>query len=54
MRSNEIAIETAKKAKVTAVVAVMSMFCKKKCKSRSANPGNKKPSSQKPESPNFP
>jgi hypothetical protein len=29
-RANEIAIETAKNGKVTAVVMVMSIFCKKK------------------------
>jgi hypothetical protein len=53
MRANEIAIETAKTGKVTAVVAAMSIFCKKKYKSRSANPGNEKPSCQKAESSNF-
>ncbi len=30
-RADEIAIETAKAGKVTAVVAVMSMFCIKRC-----------------------
>jgi hypothetical protein len=50
MRADEIAIETAKIGKVTAVVVVMSIFCKKKYKSWSANPKNKKPSCQKPES----
>jgi hypothetical protein len=42
MRADKIAIETAKTGKMTAVVAVMSIYCKKKCKSQSANPGNKK------------
>jgi hypothetical protein len=42
MRAEEIAIETANTGKVTAVVAVMSIFCKKKCKSRRANPGKEK------------
>jgi hypothetical protein len=32
MRANEVAIETAKSGKVTAVVAVMSIFSKKRCK----------------------
>jgi hypothetical protein len=50
MRSDEIAIETAKTSKVTAAVAVMSIVCKKKCKSQSANPRNEKPSRQKAES----
>jgi hypothetical protein len=53
MRANEIAIETAKTGNVTTVVVVMSTFCKKKCKSRSANPKNKKPSCQKAESTDF-
>jgi hypothetical protein len=42
MRADEIAIEIAKTGKVTAVVPVMSTFCKKNCKTRSANPENKK------------
>jgi hypothetical protein len=50
MRADEIAIETAKPGKMTVMVAVMSIFCRKKCKSRSANPGNKKPSCKKAES----
>jgi hypothetical protein len=53
-RANEIAIETAKTGKVTAVVAVMSIFSKKKCKSQNANCGNEKPSCQKSESANSP
>ncbi len=52
-RAVEIAIETAKTGKVTAVVAVMSIFCKKKCKLWNANPGHRKPSCQKAESANF-
>jgi hypothetical protein len=44
MKADEIAIKTAKTGKVTVVVAVMSIFSKKRCKLRSANPGNKKPS----------
>jgi hypothetical protein len=52
-RADEIAIETAKTSKVSAVVAVMSVFCRKKCKLRSANPGNGKPSCQKAESAKF-
>jgi hypothetical protein len=53
MRADEIAIETAKISKMTTVVRVMSIFCRKKCKLRSANPGNKKPSRQKGESANL-
>ncbi len=51
-RADEIAIETANTNKVTAVVAVMRFFCKKKCKSWRAIPGNRKPSFQKAESEN--
>jgi hypothetical protein len=43
----KIAIETAKTSKVNMVVAVMSIFCKKRCMSQIANLGNKKPSHQK-------
>jgi hypothetical protein len=53
MRANEIGIESAKTSKVTAVVAVMSIFCRKRCKSWSANPEIKKLSRQKKESANF-
>ncbi len=48
-KADEIAIETAKTGKVTAVVAVISIFCRKRCKLRSANLGNEKPSCQKAE-----
>jgi hypothetical protein len=54
MRDDEITIETAKTDKVTAVVVVMTIFCKKKCKLQSANTENKKPSCQKAESAHFP
>jgi hypothetical protein len=54
MRADEIAIETAKTGKVTAMVAVMSMFSEKRCKLRSAYCGNEKPSCQKAERANFP
>jgi hypothetical protein len=37
MKADEIASETAQTGKVTAVVAVMSIFKKKRCKLRSAN-----------------
>jgi hypothetical protein len=47
-------METAKTGKVTAVVAVMSIFSEKRCKLRSANCGNEKPSCQKAERANFP
>jgi hypothetical protein len=53
MRADELAIETAKTGKVTAVVAVMSIFCRKKCKSWDTNPGNKKHSCQMAESSDF-
>jgi hypothetical protein len=53
MMADEIAIETAKTDRVTAVVAVMSIYCKNKCKLWSANPGKKKPSHQKAESAKF-
>jgi hypothetical protein len=47
-------IKTAKTGKVTAVVAVMSIFSRKRCKLQSANLGNEKPSHQKAERANFP
>jgi hypothetical protein len=53
-RADEIAIETAKTGKVTAVVAVMSIFSEKRCKLQSANCRNEKPSCQKAEIANFP
>jgi hypothetical protein len=53
MRADEITIETAKTGIVTVVVAVMSIFSKKRCKSRSANFKNENPSCQKAESANF-
>jgi hypothetical protein len=53
MRANEIAIETAKTGKVTAVVTVMSIFSEKRCKLLSANHGNEKPSCQKAEKADF-
>ncbi len=39
---------------MTAVVAVMSIFSRKKCKLQSANLGNERPSSQKAEQANIP
>jgi hypothetical protein len=53
MKADEIAIETAKTGKVTAVVPVMSIFSRKRCKLRSANLGNKKPFNQKAEKADF-
>jgi hypothetical protein len=50
MRADEIAIETAKIGKVTAVVAVMSIVSKKRCKLPSANRRSEKLSCQKAES----
>jgi hypothetical protein len=54
MKADEIAIETAKTGKVTAVVTVMSIFSKKRCKLRNAYRGNEKPSCQKAERADFP
>jgi hypothetical protein len=53
MKADQIAIETAKTGKVTAVVAAMSISSRKRCKLRSANLGNEKPSCQKAEQANF-
>jgi hypothetical protein len=52
-RAVEVAIKTAKTRKVTAVVTVMSIFKKKKCKLRSANCRNEKPFCQKAENADF-
>jgi hypothetical protein len=54
MKADQIAIETAKTGKVTAVVAVMSIFSKKKIKLQSTNLRNERPSCQKVERANFP
>jgi hypothetical protein len=48
-KADEIAKETAKTRKVAAVVAVMSIFKRKRCKLRSASLGNERPSCQKVE-----
>jgi hypothetical protein len=53
-KADEIASKTAKTGKVTAVVAVMSIFKKKRFKLQSANLGNERPSCQKAERANFP
>jgi hypothetical protein len=53
MRANEIAIETVKTGKVTAVVAVMSIFSRKRCNSWNAKSGDEKPSCKKAESADF-
>jgi hypothetical protein len=53
-KADEIASKTAKTGKVTAVVMVVSIFKKKRCKLQSANLGNKRPSCQKAERANFP
>jgi hypothetical protein len=53
-KADEIVIETAKTGKVTAVVAVMSIFSEKRCKLWSVNCGNEKPSCQKAEGADFP
>ena len=52
-KADEIALETAKTGKVTAVVAVMSIFKRKKCKLRSAILGNERPSRQGAERADF-
>ncbi len=52
-KADEIALETAKTGKVTMVVAVMSIFKRKKCKLRSAILGNERPSRQRAERANF-
>jgi hypothetical protein len=46
-RAGEIAIGTSQTGTVTAVVAVMSIFSKNRCKLQSASSGNKKPFFQK-------
>jgi hypothetical protein len=43
-KADEITNETAKTGKVMAVVMVMSIFKKKRCKLRSASLGNERPS----------
>jgi hypothetical protein len=53
MKADEIASETAKTEKVTAGVMVMSIFKRKRCKLRSANLRNERPSCQKVERANF-
>ncbi len=53
-RADEIAIQTTKTSKVTAVIAVMSIFSKKRCKLWSTNHRNEKPSCQKVESADIP
>ncbi len=53
-KADEIAIKTAKTGKVTAVVGVMGIFCRKKMQLRSANLGNDKPSCQKAERVDIP
>ncbi len=54
MKADEIASKTTKTRKVTAVVAVLSIFKKKRWKLRSAGLGNERPSCQKAERVNFP
>jgi hypothetical protein len=52
-KSDAIAIETAKTGKVTALVKVMSIFSKKRCKFQSANLKNENPSCQKAKRADF-
>ncbi len=54
MKADEIASKSAKTGKVTAVVMVMSIFKKKRCKLRSANLRKERPSCQKAVKANFP
>jgi hypothetical protein len=53
-KAEEIVSETAKTGKVTAIVTVMSIFKKKRCKLRSAIVGNERTSCQMAERANFP
>jgi hypothetical protein len=53
MKADEIMKETAETGTVTAVVAVMSIFKRKRCKLRSTSLGNERPSCQKAERANF-
>ncbi len=53
-KADEIASKTTKTGKVTAVVAVMSIFKKKRWKLQSANLGIERPSCQKAKRANFP
>jgi hypothetical protein len=53
MKADEIASETAKTGKMTAVVVVMSIFKIKRCKLQIASLGNERPSCQKAERANF-
>jgi hypothetical protein len=52
-KADEIAKETAETGKVTAVVTVMSIFKRKRCKLESSNLGKERPSCQKAERANF-
>jgi hypothetical protein len=54
MKADQIAIKTAKTGKVTVVVAVMSIFSKKRCNLQSANLRNGKHSCQKAKRADFP
>ncbi len=49
MKADEIAKDTTKTGNVTAVVAVMSIFKRKRCKLQSASLGNERPSRKKAE-----
>jgi hypothetical protein len=53
-KADKIASKTAKTGKVTAVVVVMSIFSRKRCKLQSANLRNERPSHQKAERADFP
>ncbi len=54
MKADEIASKTAKTGKVTAVVTVMSILKRKRCKLQSTSLRNERPSHQKAERANFP
>ncbi len=53
MRADETKIDTAKTGKVTAVVTVKNIFCKKRCNLRNAKSRDEKLSCHKVESANF-
>jgi hypothetical protein len=54
MKADEIGSKTTKTGKVTAVVAVMSIFSRKRCKLQTSNLGNKEPFYQKAVRADFP
>jgi hypothetical protein len=53
IRADEIAINTAKTGKVTAVVTVMSIFCRERCNSQNAKSRDKKLLAKRQKVPNY-